>query len=212
MTFHLPGGIICLDCSESSIGSDVEEIVKWDDRLQKTKTFSTAYLILVGRKYGSPLLDKQQTLLLNFVNQPVEDYFRQNSSQAKAFAEIMTICKAGWNAETSRKKKWTTRCVAENLALLLVIRREVEKDKETRRAEVANRAATRSGSAPGTGVPKATNFMREIRKLWAAYEPSLKLHVQAQKDAENVVHCTPSLSLQLNGTRDQDHVPWGKWA
>jgi len=167
-------------------------------------TFSTAYLILLSRKYGSPLLDKQQTHLLNFVNQPVEDYFRRNSSQAKAFAEIMTICKAGWNAET------TTRFVAENLALLLVICREVEKDKETRCAEVTNQAATRSSSAPGTGVPKATNFMRAIRKLWAAYEPSLKLHVQAQKDAENVVHRTPSLSLQLNGTHDQDHVPWGK--
>jgi len=211
MTFHLPGGIICLD-SDSSIGSDVEEIVKWDDRLQKTKTFSTAYSILVGRKYGSPLLDKQQSLLLNFVDQPVDDYFRRNSSQAKAFAEIMTICKAGWNAETSRKKKWTTRFVAENLALLLVIHREVEKDKETRRAEVTNRAAMRSGSAPGTGVPKATKVMRAIRKLWAAYEPSLKLQVQVQKDVENVVHRTPSLSLQLNGTREQDHVPWGKWA
>jgi hypothetical protein len=169
-------------------------------------------LNLVGRKYGSPLLNKHQKLLLNFVNQPVEDYFRQNSSQAKAFAEIMTICKAGWNAETSRKKKWTAHCVAENLALLLVIRWEVEKDKEMRHAEVTNRAATWSGSAPGTGVPKATNFMRAIRKLRAAYEPSLKLNVQAQKDAENVVHGTPSLSFQLNGTRDQDHVPWGKWA
>ncbi len=111
MTCHLLGGIICLDCSD---GSDVEEIVKWNDRLQKTKTLSTAYLILVGRKYGSPLLDKQQSLLLNFVDQPVDDYFRRTSSQAKAFAEIMTICKAGWNAETSRKKKWTTRFVAEN--------------------------------------------------------------------------------------------------
>ena len=79
------------------------------------------------------------------------------------------------------------------------------------RAEVTNQAATRSGSALGTGVPKATNFMRAICKLWAAYKPSLKLHVQAQKDAENVVHRTPSLSLQLNGTHDQDHVPWGKW-
>ena len=124
----------------------------------------------------------------------------------------MTICKAGWNAETSRKRKLTTRFVAENLSLLLVIRRVVEKDKETRRAEVTNRAATRSGSAPGTGVPKATKVMRAIRKLWAAYKPSLKLHVQVQKDAENVVHRTPSLTLQLNGTRDQDHVPWGKWA
>jgi hypothetical protein len=50
----------------------------------------------------------------------------------------MTICKAGTNAETSRKKKWTARFVAENLALMLVIRREGEKDKETRRAVVTN--------------------------------------------------------------------------
>jgi hypothetical protein len=114
-------------------------------------------LILVGRKYGSPLLDKQRTLLLNFVNHLVEDYFCQNSLQAKAFAKIMTICKAGWNAETLLKKKCTAHFVAENLALLLVISREVEKDKETRRAEVTNRADTWSGSAPGTGVPKATN-------------------------------------------------------
>jgi hypothetical protein len=75
----------------------------------KNKDIFYGYLILVGRKYGSPLLDKQQTLLLNFVKQLVEDYFHRNSLQAKAFAEIMTICKAGWNAETSRKKKWTAR-------------------------------------------------------------------------------------------------------
>ena len=68
-----------------------------------------AYLILVGRKYGSPLLEKQQTLLLIFFKQLVEDYFHRNSLWAKAFAEIMTICKAGCNAETSRKKKWTAR-------------------------------------------------------------------------------------------------------
>jgi hypothetical protein len=78
---YLPGGIIYLDTSDSSIGSDVEEIIKWDDCLRKTMTFSTAYMILVGRKYGSPLLDIQQTLSLNFVDQPAEDYCRQNSSR-----------------------------------------------------------------------------------------------------------------------------------
>jgi hypothetical protein len=70
---YLPGGIICLGC-DSSIGSDVEEIIKRDDCLQKTKTFSMAFLILAGRKYNSPLLDEQQTLLLNFVDQPADDY------------------------------------------------------------------------------------------------------------------------------------------
>ncbi len=76
---YLPGGIICLDY-DSSIGYDVEEIIKRDDCLQKTKTFSTAFLILAGRKYDSPLLNEQQTLLLNFVDQPVEDYCRRNFS------------------------------------------------------------------------------------------------------------------------------------
>ncbi len=122
----------------------------------------------------------------------------------------MTICKAGWKTETLRKKKWTAHFVAEYLALLLVIRWQVEKEKETHHAEEVNRAATRSGSASRT--PKATKLTRAIRKLWAAYEPSLTLHVQAQKDAESIVHCTLSLSLQLNGTRDQDRAPWGKWA
>ncbi len=139
----------------------------------------------------SPLQRTADTSFLNFINQPAEYYCRQNSSQAKAFVEIMTICKAGWNAETLRKKKWTARFVAENLALLLVIRREVEKDKKTCHAEVTNQAATRSGSASETGIPKATNFMRAILKLWAAYESSLKLHVQAHKDVESMVHHTP---------------------
>ena len=80
MVYHLPGGIICLDSSGSYIGSDVEKILKWDNCLQKTKTFSTAYQILVGRKYGSPLLNELQKLLLNFVDQPAGDYCRQNGS------------------------------------------------------------------------------------------------------------------------------------
>jgi hypothetical protein len=67
-------------------------------------------------------------LLLNFVNQPAEDYCRQNSLQAKALGKIMNICKAGWKSELLRKKKWTVRFMAENLALLLVIRQQVEKD------------------------------------------------------------------------------------
>jgi len=80
--------------------------------------------------------------------------------------------------------------VAEHLALLLVLRRQVEKEKEAR-VEVDR--STRSAS---TGVPKATPLKRAFRKLWARYEPSLKLYMQAERDEENVVHCTPSLSLQ----------------
>ena len=97
------------------------------------------------------------------------------------------------------------RFVAEHLAILLVLRRQVEKEKEAR-AEVE-----RSTRYASNGVPKATPLKRAFRKLWAKYEPSLKLYTQAERDAANVVHRTPSLSLQLTGARDQDHVPWGRW-
>ena len=98
MTFHLPGGIICLD-SDASIGSDVEEIVKWDDCLRKTKTFLTAYSILVGRKYSSPLLDKHQTLLLvtisnggKKVNMPLAEARKQlKKGSKKSPPELMPI-------------------------------------------------------------------------------------------------------------------------
>ena len=121
--------------------------------------------------------------------------------------ELKIVCKLGWteSSVTSRKKKWNVRFVAEHLAFLMVLRRQVEKKKEAR-AELE--CSTRSASK---GVPKATPLKRAFRKLWVFYEPSLKLYTHAERDAENVVHCTPSLSLQLTGARDQDHVPWGKW-
>jgi hypothetical protein len=83
---------------------------------------------------------------------------------------------------TSRKKKWNVRFVAEHLVILLVLRRQVEKEKEAR-AEVE-----RSTRPASKGVPKATPLKRAFRKLWVFYEPSLKLYTQAERDAENVVH------------------------
>jgi len=57
--------------------------------------------------------------------------------QARAFEELKIVCKLGWTVSsvTSRKKKWNVHFVAEHLAILLVLRRQVEKEKEAR-AEV----------------------------------------------------------------------------
>ena len=60
-------------------------------------------------------------------------------------------------------------------------------------------------------MPKATPLKRAFQKLWAVYEKSLKLYTQAERDEENMVHRTPSLSLQLTGVFDQGHGPWVKW-
>ncbi len=56
---NLSGGIVDLG-GDSSVDSDVEEVVKWNRDLHATKTFSMAALILAGRKYNSPKLGTQQ--------------------------------------------------------------------------------------------------------------------------------------------------------
>jgi hypothetical protein len=129
---HSSGGVIHLDDSDANVeevGSDVEEVVKWDHELRGTKTFSTGFLILSGSRFDSPNFDEQQKILFSFIDQPAHDYFLSRSQQARVFEELKIVCKLGWTASSlaSRKKKWNVRFVAENLALLLVLRRQHQK-------------------------------------------------------------------------------------
>ncbi len=121
---HSSGGIIHLDDSNANaeeVGSDVKEVVRWDHELHKTKTFLMGFLILSGCRFDSPNLEEQQKILFNFINQPAQEYFLGRSLQAKAFEELKIACKLGWKTETSHKRKWNVRFVAEHLALLLVL-------------------------------------------------------------------------------------------
>jgi hypothetical protein len=192
----------------ASKGSDVEEVVMWDHSLRSSKTFQRAVLILSGRKFKSPSLEAQSQLLLLFLDKPSVDYFKSRSSQAIAFNKIQDACKSGFKTEALRKKKWSVRFVAEHLAFLLVLRKQVEKEKEVQEAS----DQTTCSSLSSKGVPKANNLKRAFRKLWEAYDKPLKLCVQAEREAENIVHRTPSLSLQLTGPRQQDHNPWAKFS
>jgi len=62
---HSSGGVIHLDESDA----DGEEVVTWDHELRGTKTFSTGFLILSGRRFDSPNLDEQQKILYSFIDQ-----------------------------------------------------------------------------------------------------------------------------------------------
>ena len=217
--------VISIDDASSSIeveggaGSDVEEVIHWDRELRRTSTFVTAVMILSGRAYSSPTLADQQKVLLRFVDEPAEIYFKRNSTQASAFKNIMFDCKSGWKpgqTEAARmaniKKKWKVRFVAEQLALLLVLRRQVEKaKKEKEEIEQQRTLRSESASASAGGVPKNNALKRAFFKLWKMYETPLKNYVVAEKKRENATYRTPSLSFQLNGQRAQDLVPWGTW-
>ncbi len=51
---HSSGGVIHLDESDANgeeVGSDVVEVVTWDHESRGTKTFSTGFLILSGRRF-----------------------------------------------------------------------------------------------------------------------------------------------------------------
>jgi hypothetical protein len=169
---HSSGGVIHLEDSDADVeevGSDVEEVVTWDQELCRTKTFSTAFLILSGCRFDSPNLDEQQKILFNFINQPVHDYFLSRSQQARAFEELKIVCKLGWtaNSVTLRKKKWNLRFVAEHLAILLVLRCQVEKEKEARvKVEQSSRSASKGGGAQGHSsqacLPKALEFLQAV--------------------------------------------------
>jgi hypothetical protein len=94
---HSSGGVIHLDESDADgeevVGSDVEEVAKWDHKLRGTKTFSTGFLILSGRRFDSPNLDEHQKILFSFIDQPAHDYFLSRSQQARAFEELKIVCK-----------------------------------------------------------------------------------------------------------------------
>ena len=107
---HSSGGVIHLDDSNADVeevGSDVEEVIMWDQELHGTKTFLIGFLILSGRRFDSPNLDEQKKILFNFIDQPDHDYFLKKSQQARAFEELKIVCKLGWTASSviSRKKK-----------------------------------------------------------------------------------------------------------
>ena len=108
---------------------------------------------------------------------------------------------------TNIRKKWNVRFVAEQLALLLVLRRQAEKAKKAKEVEQQQTLCSESVSASAGGVSKNNALKRAFSKLWNMYKTPLKNYVVAEKKRDNATYCTPSLSFQLNGQRAQDLVP-----
>jgi hypothetical protein len=91
------GGVIHLDGSDANVeevGSDVEEVVRWDHELCKTKTFLTGFLILSGRRFDSPNLEEQQKILFNFIEWAV------------AFESGVGVWRKGGSGENGVWQRW----------------------------------------------------------------------------------------------------------
>ncbi len=131
-----------------------------------------------------------------------------------AFNNIIRDCKTGWKTETVRNKKLTVCFVSEQLALLLVLCRQVEKAKEVAHGDIKlqEQRTLCSESASEGGVPRNSSLKQAFRQLWNAYETPLRNYVVTEKKKKSAIYCTPSLSLQLTGQRNQDQISWGSWA
>ena len=71
-------------------------------------------------------------MLLNIVNRPSEEYFLHGSQQAKDFSLLKKQCFSGWTTVAARVRIWTEPYTSEKLALLLVLRDQVNSAKKVR--------------------------------------------------------------------------------
>jgi hypothetical protein len=63
----------------------VEVVVLWDALLKQSPVYGSALDIFSGKAHKAPNINTKQTLLLNIVSKPSEEYFIHGSRQANNF-------------------------------------------------------------------------------------------------------------------------------
>ncbi len=128
---------IAVDCRrQPSIATnrddEVQVVVPWDAQLKLSPIYVSAFDIFSGKAHKSPPLDMKRDMLQNIVSRPSEEYFLSNTSQATDFSKLKKQCRAGWTSMSGRNRVWTMAYTAEKLALLLVLREQVDSEKKVR--------------------------------------------------------------------------------
>ena len=115
-----------------SSDDEVQVVILWDAQLKLSPVYESAFDIFSGKAHKSPPLDMKRDMLQNIVSRPSEEYFLSNTSQATDFAKLKKQCRAGWTSVSGRNRVWTMAYTAEKLALLLVLREQVDSEKKVR--------------------------------------------------------------------------------
>jgi hypothetical protein len=111
---------------------EVEVVVSWDVPLKQSPIYASALEIFSGKAHEAPPINKKRTMLLNIANHPSEEYFLHGSQEAKDFELLKKQCFANWTSVSARAWVWTVPYTAEKLALLLVLRDQVDSTKKVR--------------------------------------------------------------------------------
>jgi len=182
----------------TSFDDEVQVVVPWETLLKQHPIYNTAFSIFSWKAHKSPPLDKKRTMLLNIVSQPVEGYFLRGTSQADDFKRLKKQCYAGWTSESVRNKLWTVMYTAEKLALLLVLREQVDMEKKVR------------ASSRTCGASPTNDIKRAYRDLFAVYSTCLDSYNEKKRTEGCKSVRLPSLDRQLNGPLLQYKFPWNQ--
>ena len=96
-------------------------------------------------------------VLLNIVSRPSEEYFLSGTSQATDFEKLKKQCRAGWTSVSGRNRVWTMAYTAEKLALLLVLREQVDSENTSNRMH-------RNGLSAAAPAPAVTMVKRVMKR------------------------------------------------
>ena len=176
-----------VDLSEDN---EVTVVTRWDTELRKKGSYKIADSILSGRKFGAPCLAVMREWLDVIVHQPFQDFFLNNSEQAKSFDDLKRVSVFTCTSKTARFRKWTVDFVSDKLALLIDLNQQVVNKKTVREKETG-----RVGHAP----PK-TKLRRAILKLVKVYSESCRLYDEDQRLLKNGLTKTPSLNTEMRDT------------
>ena len=112
--------------------AQVQVVVPWDAQLKLSLVYEPAFDIFSGKGHKSPPLNTKRDMLLNIVSRPSEEYFLSGTSQDTNFEKLKKQSYAGWTSVSGRNRVWTMTYTAEKLALLLVLREQVDSEKKVR--------------------------------------------------------------------------------
>jgi hypothetical protein len=115
-----------------SSGDEVEAVVLWDALLKRSQVYGSAFDIFSGKAHKAPNIDTKHTLLLDIISRPSDEYFIRGSRQAKDLQRLKKLYYAGWVTASACVRVWTVPYTAEKLALLLVLRDQVDSEEKVR--------------------------------------------------------------------------------
>ena len=103
----------------------VQVVTLWDKEARKDNIYKVAYSIFSCSRFDSLLLAVMRDWLEIFMAELRQDFFLNGLRQVENFQLLMKACRFPALSKTSCAKTWMSKFVADQLAILLMLRQQV---------------------------------------------------------------------------------------